>query len=209
MLPHSGSVDIQHYSWMQLESTRRSRVLASHSAQKNWNSRVQQRRSKVVRLASYRSLVVCVNWISTLPLSVLFPSSSADESDGSVNCMQLGDWLQGSAGGERCLLLREPFSCKFLCIGIKRAPPPMAQLKRYDSSSERTMRILTSKASAHKYACVLTLNVHTRISVLSFSSFPVLIYSCTLIYLLLVGFFFWAQTCSHIPPARFKKQGWV
>lgn len=34
----------------------------------------------------------------TLPFCVSYPPSTADESDGGVNCMQLGDWLQRLEG---------------------------------------------------------------------------------------------------------------
>lgn len=70
------------------------------------------------------------------------------------------------------------------------------------------MQLFTSKASVHKYARVLTLNVHTRISVLSFSFFPVLIYSCTLIYLLL-GFFSEHKRAVTPPQPDLKGRGVV
>lgn len=144
---------------------------------------------------TWNTPVASVNWIqttlSTLPLSVSFPPSSAYESDGSVNCMQVGDWLQRWCGKNSPSspesLLHMNFYAWYFVLNVH-CVPPRGTLKTIWQQFAAYNANIHIKASVHKYAHVLThAKTHTRILITHFLLFPLslLIRSCILLCLII------------------------
>lgn len=136
VLLHWNPVVLHYYSWTQTVITHRTHQGICFLKSANENAiYISVNCSSVLFLyLKYPSGLCEPNTntsIDSTPLCLLFPPSSANESDGSVNCMQRGDWLQHWGGGEQPLIPWEPFPYELLCIifCIKHALCPLWRIK--------------------------------------------------------------------------------
>lgn len=164
--------------------------------------------------------------IDSPPLCPSLPSSSADQSDGSVNCMQLGDWLQHFRGKNGVSSPESLFHMNYyaLYFVLNMHCVPYGTLKviwqhfgavveQYTHTHRRCRAHTHTQGKAHtlistsKLVCSVHTHIHAKSAIMHIHTHThTLLLSPLCSHLLIHSPFIplppWIQKCSQVPPTQ-------